>query len=246
MEKEINLKNVFTVIRRRLWILVAMTMIITLAGAVYSIFLKTPLYASSARIIIPANSDMMNTLTVMINEPAVMEKVAAELNINRSASALSGQISAETVQGSQIVKINVVDTDPVLAAEIANVTAEVYKQEAANILKFNDISILSEAIAMKNAAPININHSKTIMTVFVIGLVLSIGFIFLLDSLDDTIKSERSIEKLLDIPTLGSISKMKKRNIIDKYNDKKTVSLRREDDWFTKIKEKQTKSRKEA
>ena len=246
MEKEINLKNLFAVIRRRLWIIVVLTIIITSAGAAYSIFLKTPLYTSSARIIIQANTETMNTLKVMINEPAVLEKVAAELNINRSASALSGQISAESVQGSQVVRITVVDPDPVLAAKIANTTTAVYKKEVANILNFNNVSILPEATATKYSVPININHTKTIMIAFFAGLVLSIGFVFLLDSLDDTIKSERAIEKLLDIPTLGSISKMNKKNITDKYSKKRPVSLRGEENWFTKTEEKQTESRKKA
>ncbi|WP_440603774.1 YveK family protein [Bacillus sp. GB_SG_008] len=251
MEKEINLKNLFAVIRRRLWIMVVLTLTITLVGAAYSIFLKTPLYTSSARILIPANNDTMNTLKVMINEPVVMEKVAAELaaelDINRSASALSGQISTESVQNSQIVRITVVDKDPELAAKIANTTAAVYKQEASSTLKFNDVSILSEATALKNSVPINIDHTNTIMIAFFVGLVLSIGFIFLLDSLDDRIKSERAIEKLLDIPTLGSISKMNKKNIVDKYSKKGSVSLLRGGkNWFTKVEEKETKSRKKA
>ena len=246
MEKEINLKNLFAVIRRRLWISIVLTIITTSVGAAYSIYFKTPLYASSARILIQTNNDVMNTFTVMINEPAVMEKVAAELNINRSASALSGQISAESIQGSQIVRITVVDKDSELAAKIANTTAAVYKQAAASILKFNDVSILSEAKAMKHSVPININHTKTIMIAFFVGLVLSIGFIFLLDSLDDKIKSERTIEKLLDIPTLGSISKMNKKNVVDKQRKREPVSLRGRDNWFTKVEEKETKSRKKA
>ncbi|WP_242219298.1 YveK family protein [Bacillus cereus group sp. BfR-BA-01380] len=246
MEKEINLKNLFAVIRRRLSVIVVVTLAITLVGAIYSIFLKTPLYASSARILIQANSESINTLKVMINEPVVMEKVAAELNNNRPAGALSGQISAEIVQGSQIVKINVVDPNPVMAAKIANVTAAVYKKEAARILNFNSINILSEATAQKHAVPINIKHINSIMTAFIAGLVLSVGFAFLLDSLDDTIKSERAIEKLLDIPTLGSISKMDERSMVDKYSEQKSTSLRRIGKWFSKTEEKETKERMKA
>lgn len=243
MEKEINIKHVVSIIRRRLWIMFLFTIITTSIGAAYTLFFKTPLYTSSSRIIIPANNESMNTLKVMINEPAVLEKVAAQLNINRSASALSGQISTESIQGSQIVEINVVDTDSKLAAKIANTTAAVYKQEAANILNFENVSILSEAKVPQYAVPININHQKTIMMAFFIGIVLSIGLIFLLDSLDDTIKSEQSIETLLDIPTLGSISKMNRRNTIDKYSKKIPAPVREVEGWFLK---EETKSRKKA
>lgn len=243
MEKEINIKHVVAIIRRRLWIMILFTIIVTSIGAAYTLFFKTPLYASSSRIIIPATNESMNTLKVMVNEPAVLEKVAAQLSVNRSASALSGQISTENVEGSQIVKINVIDEDPALAAEIANTTAVVYKQEAANLLHFENVSILSEAKVSQHAVPININHQKTIMMAFCIGFVLSIGLIFLLDSLDDTIKSERSIETLLDIPTLGSISKMNKRNTADKYSKKISVPVREVESWLLK---EETKSRKKA
>ncbi|WP_377864776.1 YveK family protein [Bacillus sp. R86525] len=241
MDKEINLKNIFTIIRKRIWILLLFTTFTTLGGAIYSIYVKTPLYASSARVIVQANAETMNTLKAMVNEPVVLEKVAAELNINRSVGALSGQISTESVQGSQIIRINVVDTDPLLAHKIANTTATVYKKEVANILNFNNVSILPEDPVQKHSMPINVNHTKTIAIAFLVGMVLSIGFIFLLDSLDETIKTERRIEQLLDIPVLGGISKMNKKNKKDRYSEKNTLPLREEAEWITKVDEKQIK-----
>ncbi|EOP66410.1 YveK family protein [Bacillus cereus] len=239
MDKEINLKNLFTIIRKKIWIILLFTTFTTLGGAIYSMYVKTPLYASSARLIVQANAETMNTLKAMVNEPVILEKVAAELNINRSVGALSGQISTESVQGSQIIRINVVDTDPLLAHKIANTTATVYKKEVANILNFNNVSILPEDPVQKHSMPINVNHTKTIAIAFLIGMVLSIGFIFLLDSLDETIKTERRIEQLLDIPVLGGISKMSKKNKKDKYSEKNTLSLKEETEWVTKIDEKQ-------
>ncbi|EJQ97563.1 MULTISPECIES: YveK family protein [Bacillus] len=241
MDKEINLKNLFTIIRKKIWIILLFTTFTTLGGAIYSMYVKTPLYASSARLIVQANAETMNTLKAMVNEPVILEKVAAELNINRSVGALSGQISTESVQGSQIIRINVVDTDPLLAHKIANTTATVYKKEVANILNFNNVSILPEDPVQKHSMPINVNHTKTIAIAFLIGMVLSIGFIFLLDSLDETIKTERRIEQLLDIPVLGGISKMSKKNKKDKYSEKNTLSLKEETEWVTKIDEKQIK-----
>lgn len=246
MDKEINLKNLFTIIRKKIWIILLFTTFTTLGGAIYSMYVKTPLYASSARLIVQANAETMNTLKAMVNEPVILEKVAAELNINRSVGALSGQISTESVQGSQIIRINVVDTDPLLAHKIANTTATVYKKEVANILNFNNVSILPEDPVQKHSMPINVNHTKTIAITFLIGMVLSIGFIFLLDSLDETIKTERRIEQLLDIPVLGGISKMSKKNKKDKYSEKNTLSLKEETEWVTKIDEKQIKLKKKV
>ncbi|MFP3123354.1 Wzz/FepE/Etk N-terminal domain-containing protein [Ectobacillus funiculus] len=225
MEKEINLKNLFVVIRRRLWIIVVLTIVSAAIGGAYSIFLKTPLYSSSARMLILADENEMITLKAMINEPAVLEKVAAKLQANRPASALSGQITVENVLGSQIIKITVVDSDPALAVKIANTTMNVFKQEAAKILDFKNVDILTEAKPQEYPVPININHQQSIMTFLLAGLVVSIGIVFLLDSLDDAVKSERAIEKVLEIPVLGSISKMNKKNIRGNEKAKEAVSL---------------------
>lgn len=76
MNKEINLKNLFTVIWKRVWILLLFTTLTTVGGAMYSMYMKTPLYASSARVIVQANAETMNTLKAMVKEPVILEKVA--------------------------------------------------------------------------------------------------------------------------------------------------------------------------
>ena len=56
------------------------------------------------------------------------------------------------------MKISVTDTDPELAAKIANKTAKIFIREMPKLLDFNSISILSEAKI--NPYPINENHEK--------------------------------------------------------------------------------------
>ncbi|AIK38426.1 chain length determinant family protein [Bacillus pseudomycoides] len=225
MEKEINLKSLFNIIKRRFWIMAVITILAGLVGGIYSFFMKTPLYSSSARILIPANPEAMGTLKVMIKEPVVLEKVAQQLNLKKSAGALSGQISVGKVEESQIVTITAIDTNPVQAAQIANVTANVYKEEAKSVMNFGSVRILTEANAQGNPSPINLNHAGTIELAMAAAFILSIGIVFLLDSLDETIKSERDIEKLLPIPVLGSVSQMKKNNIVDKNSQKESVMV---------------------
>ncbi|MED1114703.1 YveK family protein [Bacillus paramycoides] len=223
MEKEINLKNLFNVIKRKFWIIAVITVLAACIGGIYSIFMKTPLYASSARILIPANADAIATLKVMIKEPIVLEKVAQQLNSQKSADALNGQVSVGKIEESQVFVITAVDTNPAEAVKIANATASVYKEEANAILNFSNVRILTEAKVQKHPLPINLNHAKAIEMALAAGLILSVGVVFILDSLDETIKSERSIEKLLPVPVLGSVSQMKKNNIVDKTSKRESV-----------------------
>ncbi|WP_459501961.1 YveK family protein [Bacillus sp. C1] len=223
MEKEINLKNLFNIIKRRFWIIAVLTILAGFVGGIYSLFMKTPLYSSSARILIPANAEAMGTLKVMIKEPVVLEKVAQQLNLQKSAGALSGQISVGKVEESQVVIITALDTNPVQAAKIANATANVYKEEAKSVMNFGSVRVLTEANEKGNPSPVNLNHTGAIELAMAAAFLLGIGLVFLLDSLDDTVKSERDIEKLLPIPILGSVSQMKKNNILDKNSKKESV-----------------------
>ncbi|WP_078428923.1 YveK family protein [Alkalihalobacterium alkalinitrilicum] len=226
MAKEINLREIFLIIKKRFWIIVVITMIATIAGYFQNSSSITSLYQSSSRIIVGASSDYMNTLRVIMRDSIIMEKVVMELNLTRSPEALAGQITVESIDNSQVVRISVIDTDPNLAAEIANTTATVFKNEIGEIVDFNDVSYLSEAKV--NPYPINSKSNRTIYIAFIMGLVIGTGFVFLLNSLDDTVSSDRDVEELIGLPILGSVSKMNKKNINKKKKKHRETEYRGE------------------
>ena len=62
----------------------------------------------------------------------------------------------QSIDASQVVSISVIDSDPTMAANIANTTAKVFKEEIPNIIGFNDVQLLSEA----KVVPYPINDSR--------------------------------------------------------------------------------------
>ncbi|MBP3038580.1 capsular biosynthesis protein [Bacillaceae bacterium Marseille-Q3522] len=226
MPKEINMKELVMVVKKRLWIIAIVMVLFSLLGFLYHMFFSTPLYQSSTRIIISADSEYRKTLQVIIKDKTIMEKVAAELQLPRSSEALSSQITVGSVDNSQVVSITAVDTDPQLAADIANTTARVFQTEVPNIVNFEDVQFLSEAEV--NHFPINGNGSKIVITAIVAGAVIGIGLVFLLDSLDDSVSKEKDIEELLGVPVLGNLSKMKNRNFKNKKISKNELGIRGE------------------
>ncbi|MBW8348391.1 capsular biosynthesis protein [Bacillus sp. IITD106] len=220
--KEINLKHLFNVIFKRIWIVFIITFLTTIAGWYYSSLHKTdPLYEASTNIIIEADSEYRKTLQVIIKDTIVLESVIKELGLEKSPAALAGQINVYNIDESQVVRISVTDTDSKKAVEIANTTAKVFSEKIPRILNFKedkeDIRILSEA--KENPTPVNgSNPNKLILAAMVFGVVLGIGLLFLIDSLDDTIKSESDIEMILGIQVLGSVASMNKKNIQNRKN----------------------------
>ena len=226
--KEIEIRNIVTLLIKRIWIIGLITMITTVAGIYYNDLIKpTPIYESSSRIIIHENpesrSSSINTLIVMITESPVLEPVIDQLELNRSPEVLRSQINVETIQESRVIQIIVQDANPELATKIANTVPTVYQEAVAKLFNFNDVEILSEAVVQENPLPINPHNNRLVIISSVFGLVVGIGFVFLLDSMDNRVRSERSIEKLLKLPVLGSVSKINKQSL---SNKKKRLTIR--------------------
>lgn len=224
-EKEINLREVYFVIRRKLWIIALSTLILTGIGYMYANQPITPLYESSTRIHIQANDDLFNTVMVIMREPAVMREVVNRLELNRSPESLRNQISTTSVDGSTVLRIGVVDQDPAIAAQIANSIVSAYQKVARNTVFESDIIVLSEAIENPN----RINHpsDQALYVGLIVGLLLGLGIVFIVDSLDDTVRSEKEVEQLLGVTVIGRVSKIKKKHTVRKSGQQK-IPLRGE------------------
>lgn len=224
--KEINLKELFTVLKRRFWVILIITLLATAVGFFFSQTSKLATYQTSSRIIIGADEESRKTLQVIIRDSTILDKVIKELQLNRSSGTLAGQITVNSVDNSQVVSISVIDSDPVMASRIANTTARIFKDEVPNIVGKDYIRLLSSAKV--NSIPINQNQSNKVMMAVIMGVLFGIGLAFLFESLDDKIRSEKEIETLLGLPMLGKISKMSKKNIKKKKNMQFDLELRGE------------------
>jgi capsular polysaccharide biosynthesis protein len=226
--RDINIREFLEVIKRRIWIVVLITIIATMAGYFYSTTLNNALlYQTSTRVIINSDEGYMSTLMVMIKDPIVMEKVKEELKLTRSPESIASQIEVTRVDESKVIRIDVTDQNPEIAMHIANATAKAFKSEAGSILEFKDVQLLSEA--KQNDSPINVkNENQIIVISFVAGMIAGIGLVFLIDALDEKVEKASQVEGILDVPVLGVISNMKMRKVATKKGGKKEMGLRRE------------------
>jgi capsular polysaccharide biosynthesis protein len=224
--KDINLKELFLVIKRRFWVITVITIIASIIGAYLNNLTTTPLYQTSSRIIIGTDGESQKTLQVIIKDSTILDKVVKDLNLDKSSEELAGQISVASIDGSQVVSISVIDRDPILAASIADKTAQVFKDEVPNIVGEDYIRLLSNAKV--NTSPINQENNNKLYLAIIAGIIVGIGFAFLIESLDDRIRSEKEIEALFGVQVLGKISKMNNRNIKKKKSGRLEIELRGE------------------
>ncbi|WGG45849.1 Wzz/FepE/Etk N-terminal domain-containing protein [Rossellomorea sp. DA94] len=222
--REINLREYYEVLKKRIWLIILITFLTTVAGYVYNYYTQTNLYESSRRVIIGSDSGNMSTLMVMIKDPIIMEKVRDELNLSRSPEGIANQITVAQIDDSQVIKISAVDADPKVAMAIVNSTAKLFKSEIATILDFKEVQLLSEA--KENPYPINPSGNRITIIAFVLGMITAVGLAFLLDSLDQTIKTNKDIEEYLDITVLGKVSNMNKKKFVIKRKSQPEMELR--------------------
>lgn len=215
--KEINLKEIYEVIKRRVWIILLSTVLLGFMGGLYSSIPEVPLYGASARVMLSASSlESLGTLKVFIREPVILEQVIEELELNQSVGNLRSNIMVNSVDNSIITMVTVLDEDQRRAAIIANKVVEVFTQEAAEKLEFNGVEVLSNAMESPNPMPVNPSSNRALYFGIITGLLLGTGLVFLLDSLDETVRSSRDLERNLGIKPLGRITKARKRDMYSK------------------------------
>lgn len=224
MEETISLKEIFETLKERFQLIVFVTLFAVLITGVFTYFFITPVYQASTQILINQSQDatqptldvnqvrtnveLINTYSVIIKTPTILDKVNKELGLNMTSDELGAKLEVTSEQNSQVVNIVVNDTDPKRAALIANTVAETFKNEIPNIMNVNNVNILSKAKVGEDPSPVKPKPLLNMAIGLVVGLMLAVGLAFLLEYLDNTIKTEDDIMKHLEVPVLGVIAKM--------------------------------------
>ncbi|MFD6442532.1 YveK family protein, partial [Peribacillus sp. NPDC060186] len=191
-----------------------------ISGAI-SYFLLTPVYESATQILvnqnqsknqpdsiqIRSNIEMISTYSEIIKSPAILKEVIEDLELEQSVDQLSQKITINS-QETQIFYLTVQDSDPTKAVEIANAVSETFLKEIKDIMNVDNVSILAKAEVKENPTPVKPSPLLNIAIAVVVGLMAGIGLAFLLEYMDNTIRDEKDIETLLDLPLLGSIQKI--------------------------------------
>ncbi|MHA7093099.1 YveK family protein [Priestia megaterium] len=224
MEETISLRDLFQVLRKRLWLIALIAIIAATISAVISFFVLTPVYQTSTQILVnqakseqqlynagavQTNVQLISTYNDIIKSPAILDTVIEKLKLDNSAKSLSGQIQVTSAENSQVALITVQDTNAKRATEIANTTASVFQQKVPKIMNIDNVSILSKADLAASKSPVKPQPTLNIGIALVVGLIVGIGLSFLLEYLDNTIKTEQDIENILELPVMGVITNIK-------------------------------------
>lgn len=222
MNKNITLRDMNKLIKENWLLIIAMTIIFGLLSFVISQYILTPRYEATAQVIInqkkgdqdslyknpnevQTNIQLIKTYSDIINSNEIKAKALKDSKLNNSKQNMKG-ISINSEENSQIIKINVLNKNPESAVKIANNIAELSKNKIKKVMGIDNLSILSNATSEQVKTPATPNKIlNTILGLF-FGLVIALLIIIIKFLLNNKISTEKDVENILSLPTIGKIS----------------------------------------
>lgn len=247
---ELDLKDYIKIIKKRIWIIIAMVLVCTIATGVASYFFIKPVYEASTKLIVNKSNErpgleqvdinsinlnirLIDTYKEVIKTPRIMDKVVKEYpEFNLSSEELIKKIKVSSVNNTQVMTVVVQDASYDKAANIVNAVSKVFQREIPSIMKVDNVSLLNEAQIDGTPVPVKPNPKLNIAIAFVVSLMVAVGLSFLMEYLDDSIKTEEDVKQFLELPTLAMIARIEAEDLI---NHKSSTSQQRQAGETTRV-----------
>jgi capsular exopolysaccharide synthesis family protein len=159
----------------------------------------------------------------VVNSAIVLDDVIKELHLDMTPVELAKSVSASSPLNTVLLDISVTNSDPVLAAKIANSVGTNFSRIVVNQLEkpvgeaVSPVKIETIQPALVPAKPASPNVPLNIALGLLVGLAVGVGIAVLRNVLDTRIHSLHDIELVTDKPMLGGITldpEAKKRPLV--------------------------------
>ena len=217
-EVEIDLREVFMVLLSHTFIIILGGLLAALIGFSVSKFLIPPTYESTTKIYILNKQDnatvtysdvqlgtqLTKDYKELVQSRYVLEQVIQKLELgDLTYETLLKKVDVTTPTDTRILAITVVDTNPMLAMEIANEIRETAAVHIKKVMDIQAVNIVETAnLPTQKAGP---SVMKWTLIGGSLGIIFLSGFYLIRFFLNDTIRTSDDIEKYLGLSTLAII-----------------------------------------
>lgn len=225
MEEEytLDLRELWKIIRKRLKLILGITAFCVVVTGILSFFVIPPTYEASTSIIIGKAPDehsttsqsndndiymyqkLIKTYASIAQSNLVADETAQKLNNDMAGKDIQKAMTVTPEIDTQILDIKSQSKDPVLAQKITNTLAETFITESQKIYPSDNIKVMDAAKLPDK--PVKPRKTLNLAIAFFIGLMGSAGLAFMIEYMDNTIKTENDVDKFLQLPVLGVIPK---------------------------------------
>jgi capsular exopolysaccharide synthesis family protein len=223
-----ELNRYLRVIRHRLWMIVACPILAAVAAGIVS-FVLPPVYEAKVDLAVrPAqllpstdpnaaavpSATILATYALFTTEPPLLNKVIADLGLKTTSDELVKEVKVTPDPVALVLHINVQDTNPARARDVANtLVADLIAQvkqiqqgetQSPNSRTEDNLVVLSPAVLPDK--PVSPSKAVDVAIAFAAGLLLALATAYLLDYLDQSIKSDEELTQRLGLMSLGHIA----------------------------------------
>lgn len=230
--EDIDLREYFRIVRRRFWLILLIVPACTAGAAYFSYSTYVPLYAAQTKVYVnqaeaadpfnrgvmmigqkSAGNGVIDTYKEIIRTPIIMDKVVARYpQLEASTDELIRSVSVHALNNTSVMIISVTGFSYERAVMMVNAITDVFVTELPKISPGHSAVLLTEAKLSAYPEPVNEQHNTYILLAFMGSLILSVGITILLDVLDDRIKDETDVLRVLGVSTLAVVPKTRLRS----------------------------------
>ena len=206
----LDIQDLARVLRRR-WIIVCVTIAVTLAGVVATTLMTIPLYQASTRLVVAtytggsANEVYKSTLSSqkrslsyakLITGETLAQRTVDKLHLDLSADALRQKVRASASPDTVLIDVSVFDPSPTQARNIANALSDEFvvmirELETPAAGRRPDARVIVEQRASLPTSPVIPKTTRSVVFGLALGLLLGVGLAVLGHRLDSTMKDRR-------------------------------------------------------
>ena len=217
-EQVISISEIFEALKKRWMLIASITIIATLVSGIVSFFIIKPTYETSTKVFIGKeganleaynNNDiqmyqkLLQTYAEMIKTDEVIDNAINKTGAEISVGEVKQGLTVSPIADTQILQVKYKNNNPKIAKDILENLINEFIVLAEELVPNGNVRIIERVQFPKN--PVAPNKMMNIAIGFLLGLMTSIGLVFLIEYLDNTFKNKDELERQLDIPVIGII-----------------------------------------
>jgi len=213
-----RLMDYIEMLKSKVWIIVLTTVSLLIISGIFSFYIIKPEYKTYSTLMVGKPQSLYETMEyndVLLNQKLVStygeiaksrivsKEVIKNLGLDVTYEDIRKKINIMQIGDTGIIKIESRDENPEIAAKLADGIAEVFIKYVVKIMNVENVQIIDRAeIPIKPIKPVPIVN---ITAAGILGIMIGIFIVFLIEYLDNTIKTPEDIIKCLELPVIGMI-----------------------------------------
>lgn len=223
--KSLDIMQLLRIVLRKWFIVVIAGFVAAVIGFIYSSYYITPLYKANSTMLVDLRNSVhedlsseqinvaekyVSTFAYIMKTNTVLQPVIDDIGLKESVSSLASKIHIFTVEETLLIRVSINHPDPNLAVKIVKSIG----QNASEIINQRITSGYITEIEAPSVTtnPITPNIPKYTVTAAVLGVALAVFVIVAFALFNNKIKSVEELQDAVDLPLLGVIPTLQKRN----------------------------------